>query len=171
MPFIGAYTITDSTGKVLEMNLITADAALADDNDTSGETNATFQSDDTIEQIGRFCPIVSTQLANTEKTFPIPMLNPTTTSTMWVDPYGWASHIFDNFTVLHNPQDDYLPNVDPIKYYTLWDTAAHAYPPATLANLLPSPQPVPNMPKSTPTAAGANSARLKIWLRPKARST
>ena len=32
------------------------------------------------------------------------------------DPYGWASHVFDYFSTLQNPNDDYMPNMDPNAY-------------------------------------------------------
>jgi hypothetical protein len=89
VPFIGGYRIinnTDST-QTLELNSVTVDAWAAD----------VSTMNDTIEQVGRFCPGLVTAPA--------------------VDPYAWASDLFDYLTV-QCPANDYLPDVDHDRYVT-----------------------------------------------------
>jgi hypothetical protein len=108
VPFIGAYTIrrkgTDP-GHILEMNAITIDSVFAHDADTAyvndvdttggGDSDSTpdwATPNDSVEHVGRFCPLVEAY--------------PT---------YDWASDIFDHLTV-DSPQDDHLPAVDPFSF-------------------------------------------------------
>ncbi|MDB5357226.1 MAG: Helix-hairpin-helix motif containing protein [Phycisphaerales bacterium] len=151
VPFIGAYTITvpstDPTLKgapaIIEMNSVTTDSAFADDNDNGA--------DDAIEQIGRFCP-----LAAVDPKHLVPLANN-------IDRYAWAANVLDNFTVIANPHDDYLPNTDPINYL-LWDTTNLTFattPPSmigTPANFYPSP--VPNLPKQSASTANRGNEDL-----------
>ena len=90
VPYIGAYRVTDSSGTLIELNSITMDASFAEDADTS---------DDSAEQVGRFCPGLVTA--------------PVT------DNYAWASDLVDFLTAIQNPHDDYMPNVDPNRYNTI----------------------------------------------------
>ncbi|HWE96925.1 MAG TPA: helix-hairpin-helix domain-containing protein [Tepidisphaeraceae bacterium] len=143
VPFIGGYTITlnDGSGTVIEMNSVTTDCAFADDKDAS---------DDTFEQIGRFCPLTA---CDPKQTIPLPN----------GDWYGWAAHVLDYFTVIQNPHDDYLPNVDPTNYQ-LWDPVNSVFPPP-LAGMAPPagssyPTWVPNLPKQTPATANMGRENL-----------
>jgi DNA uptake protein ComE-like DNA-binding protein len=140
VPYIGSYTIFDSTGNnLIEMNSITRDAALADDTDGPGSAAAlTPGADDPVEQIGRFCPLLATQqplsatgsYSGTPPESYIPLANPANPAAQpGFDPYAWAAHIFDYFSTLQNPQDDYLPNTDP----QLYVSATGAWNPATAA--------------------------------------
>lgn len=91
VPFIGHYRITPAGNHAFinELNAVTVDAIFADDNDAGT---------DTVEQIGRFCPLTSLEPGYGSET------------------YGWASRIFDYLTALPNPGQDFTPNVDGGRY-------------------------------------------------------
>jgi hypothetical protein len=128
VPYIAAYRIEDTNGNLLELNSVTMDASMAEDTDIN---------DDSIEQIGRFCPLVgSTVVAGINDT--------TRTSAASPNPvrYGWANDLFDYLTV-QDPRDDYLPNADP-----------SVYPAATASTTVPQyPAPVAN----SDSSAAANT--------------
>jgi hypothetical protein len=126
VPFIGGYTVTDTAGNIVEMNAVTTDSAFADDNDNG--------TDDTVEQVGRFCPLAAADPLH--KAF-----NPTN-APGFIDPYGWAASLMDNFTAIANPHDDYLPNTDPNRYASPLEYQTPAATP-------PTPTRVPNFSKLT----------------------
>ena len=114
VPFIGAYVVYDSSGtKVIEMNSVTADCAQADDYD-AGNVAGAAGTDDTIEQVGRFCPLraVADATNAAEQTIVGPSFN-SNGLVQTADSYGWANNILDYFTAIQNPNDDYLPNYNP----------------------------------------------------------
>jgi len=110
VPFIGAYAISLGSA-VVELNSVSMDASFAEDTD---------QTDDGLrqEQIGRFCPIFPLKTApivpgaaddlKAGGDYVVGAVVP------WR--YHWATHLFDYFTVSRHPQDDYLPDVDPVRY-------------------------------------------------------
>src|SRR5439155_9403694 len=67
VPFIGAYEIRDSKNAntdthFVELNALPMDCSYVDDQQQNTTTNARFSdatgtADDTIEQLGRFCPL------------------------------------------------------------------------------------------------------------------
>ncbi|MDB5174358.1 MAG: Helix-hairpin-helix motif containing protein [Phycisphaerales bacterium] len=113
VPFIGAYRVmmqdndNDRIFKFIEMNTITADSALAD-------AQLANTADQKFEQVGRFCPLLASNSAFSRYTVAGSVNLPS------YDPYGWAARIFDYFTAIQAPQDDYLPNVSPT-IYGQWD--------------------------------------------------
>lgn len=126
-PYIGSYVIrlhrpagsatAPDDAPIIEMNPLTMDAAAADDLNPNT---------DTIEQVGRFCPLrYSDAPAAYSSPSPLPP----------DDPYGWASDIFEHFSV-QNPHDDYLPNVEPKAYAAAYTAATGqaAQPPAPVRN-------------------------------------
>jgi Helix-hairpin-helix motif len=140
-PYIGAYSMYTTVPTVLpatmvEINSVTMDALYAEDSTTIAAHNAAYDDPTAIapattpaplpatllEQIGRFCPLTATPTT----------LVPAGTN----DPYGWASRLFDYFTV-QAPHDDYLPSVDPESYVrnggTLPDATANV--PGGVANV------------------------------------
>ena len=148
VPFIGSYRIRKMTGNapippaspMVELTPVTMDSMFVDDVDPT---------DDAVEQLGRFCPIRLPKVAlgtsiddlNPFGTYdrllaPIPMTNQTVP--LWK--YRWTTKIFDEFTVIANPNDDYLPNTDPGVDPTdpTTPTQVRKYP-----GLIP-PSPVPN---------------------------
>ena len=203
VPFIGAYTITTgplSSPTIVEMNPITADCAFADDNDTTQVVFPTVAgggaacgaaqvsaagwpapsnnvSDDYIEQVGRFCPLMYAQQPYNSSQSTLSTNSPpleTFYNINSADPYGWASHILNYFTTIQNPHDDYLPNVNPYPTgsaaqtganpvggtYAAWNNLAGtnpATPPTALGYkqpaISPSVQAVPNIQGAKPTNA------------------
>ena len=145
VPFIGAYrlrlfdrlnldgTVTplpqppgfpapnDPASIMLELNPVTLDSQQADDYDSFAGLG---QSDDTAENIGRFCPIDGADVPGSN----VDDFNPLTPAN-WR--YRWAMSLFDYLTV-QSPQDDQLPQVDPITYLSV----------ASPSPTLPPPQPV-----------------------------
>ncbi|MDB5332180.1 MAG: Helix-hairpin-helix motif containing protein [Phycisphaerales bacterium] len=101
VPFIGAYTVF-LNGNLIEMNTITADSALADAQLTTGVTDQQF------EQVGRFCPMLASNPLYPGYTAP----TATPPNIPTYDPYGWTARVFDYFTAIQSPQDDYLPNIN-----------------------------------------------------------
>ena len=106
VPFIGAYMIKDSSGKLIDITPITMDSLFVDDQ---------YDQDDAIEQLGRFCPLrlnnaTGNPLVDDYSGSTTINYNKTTTPHL---AYHWASKVFDQFTVIGNPHDDYLPNIDP----------------------------------------------------------
>jgi hypothetical protein len=87
VPFIGAYRIfpNGTPSTTTELNSVTLDSYFANDPSVT----------DDLEQIGRFCPGLPTPMA--------------------VDPYAWASRLFDYLTV-QCPALDYFPDTDPNTY-------------------------------------------------------
>ncbi|MCC6240094.1 MAG: hypothetical protein IT448_07345 [Phycisphaerales bacterium] len=89
IPFIGAYTIRDTTGTaILALNSVTLDASYADEDiPTTGV------------QLGRFIPFSTT--------------SPTAAPAAG---YEWTSHLFEFLTANQNPGSDFLPNANPVLY-------------------------------------------------------
>jgi hypothetical protein len=127
VPFIGSYMIFSADGtQLLEMNPVTRDAAAADDWDPNTPSTT---ADDSIEQIGRFCPILALQQSAAGAENIIPPLDGGNPPQPSYDPYGWAAHVMDYFSAIQNPNDDYFPNVDPAVYALgPWNMAALSYP-------------------------------------------
>ena len=100
IPFIGAYRIQINggaanqvgTANFLELNSLPMDCSFADDGDSN---------DDTVENIGRFCPLYAR---------PSAVLLPPAPA--YPDYYGWARNLFNYLTVQSN-NDAYMPNFDP----------------------------------------------------------
>src|SRR5260221_1882706 len=93
------------------MNSVTMDAAFAEDTDID---------DDRVEDIGRFAPVISDPDDTPDKpnTHIVNDLDfgPTAAYSPNAKPrynYHWATRLFDFFTTINNPHDDYLPNMDP----------------------------------------------------------
>lgn len=134
VPYIGSYRITPAgetnLNHFIELNAVTMDASFAEDSDPD---------DDLIEQIGRFCPLSATQTWNAARTYQVgeavmhnnqlfqalatstgsvPPASASSAQWQWVefDRYAWASDLFDYFSVLGNPNEDYLPNVAATNY-------------------------------------------------------
>ncbi|HWE02700.1 MAG TPA: helix-hairpin-helix domain-containing protein [Tepidisphaeraceae bacterium] len=174
VPYIGSYMILQpppgamlvpsspstppSIAYIYEINPVTTDSSFADDNDTdeviayktaSGNPDAILPSDDAIEQVGRFCPLTAADPTNATLQI-YPTLGRPTAVLPMQDTYAWANHVFDYFTAIGNPHDDYTPNVDPNSYSAgAWnastvatDPAYHRYSNAGAAYLPPN-VPVP----------------------------
>lgn len=112
VPFIGAYRINPLTfvaDSVYELNAVTMDAAMAEDTDPADDApNMPYPA--VSEQIGRFCPVGDPTAAATFRG------DFDTTPAAGVARYRWASDVFDYFTAIQNPKDDYFPNVRPQNY-------------------------------------------------------
>jgi hypothetical protein len=120
--FIGSYKIwaggpSDSGQRVLELNPVTADAAMATANDTTLNgtntqepmvSNSGAGTQTVAENVGRFCPIDPIDAAAAGEGGGVDDFN--LDATKWR--YRWATRLFD-FLSIQSPQDDYLPNVDP----------------------------------------------------------
>ncbi|HEV7301521.1 MAG TPA: helix-hairpin-helix domain-containing protein [Tepidisphaeraceae bacterium] len=76
------------------------------------------------ENVGRFVPVV------------MGARNDLSTTDGGTLRYGWATDIFDYFTAIQNPQDDYLPNVLPrnYRYQTATGFTYYPDPPAPVAS-------------------------------------
>jgi hypothetical protein len=136
--YIGAYRVEDTSSHIIEMNPVTMDSATANDpnldNDTTSEQYGR-------QNIGRFTPVhwqdsvtasttagapptptYTTEFAAYTATHPAAP-NPQiyfpddywTTDNSMQTAYHWAFDLFDYVTV-QAPHDDYLPDVDPLKY-------------------------------------------------------
>jgi hypothetical protein len=137
------------------MNPVTMDCAFADDGD---QTNAVLES---VEQIGRFCPL--------ESMLPPGMNLPPGS----VDTYAWASDLFDYFTV-SSPADDYSPNVSPDDYHADYGSGkgtgvtAKAPDPRAAGSAygynqttpLPPPAPIRNVPNGATVPPNQNNENL-----------
>jgi|GEM_PF-3708114 len=164
---------------VLEMNPVTADAGFADDNNVNYGTNLTtntislgavtglpfsrpiglnnpffpasfsFQNEDDEEQVGRFVPLSSSD-GNPQNFLTPGTIRTNLSGTALFDTYGWAAGIFDYFSALQTPDDDYLPNSKP-EYYAPYNTtmSMQGYTPAIPA--WQSPVPVANSPAGNST--------------------
>jgi hypothetical protein len=118
IPFVGAYrirsgsyslatgqiTLSNTPATIVEMNALPMDCAFADDGDTSlnyptASTPPAPTSDDSYENVGRFCPTTARPLT----AVPAP---PAT------DYYFWTRRLFDYLTVQSN-DNNYMPNFDP----------------------------------------------------------
>lgn len=151
VPFIGSYWITltselNNRGKVLEINPVTMDAAMAEDTDvkddprrdphpSTGSYRVTLDTEQqSREQVGRFCAIQNMSYVSGSKTVAgtpywgtaqdpsfvygdFPPPGTTLTATnRSFVRYHWTTDIFDYFTVL-NPANDFAPNVRPDEYF------------------------------------------------------
>jgi hypothetical protein len=122
VPFIGAYairklnpadgTLADTSGQTLaELNSVTMDAVFAEDTDPS---------DDDVEDIGRFAPVVSQPNALPGAAHAVNDLDFSSNKAGYASTsaprynYHWTARLFDFFTTVNNPNDDYLPNMDPL---------------------------------------------------------
>jgi hypothetical protein len=113
VPYIGSYVVYDSTNtNLLEINPIPLDSAYAAVTGTYAAGNTSDQSaalanyggvNSPGQDIGRFAPMPGSAdyVASVE------------TST--TGPYSWAFKLFDYLT-LQSPQDDFIPNTDPVQY-------------------------------------------------------
>lgn len=151
VPFIGPYLIFDPTlpentdnnsnnDRVLEVNSITMDAAMAEDTDPNDDGPATNDLQST-EQIGRFAPLRPTLVNGvpTEYTDGSAVYNDYgTDSSKWR--YRFARRLFDFFSV-YAPSNDYMPNVRAEEYgYWTFNSSNN-----TLSgNTLPTPAAVNN---------------------------
>jgi DNA uptake protein ComE-like DNA-binding protein len=139
--YIGAYRIDDINGNMLELNPVTLDSAMANDQNMDNDVNAPTSEAYGRQNIGRFCPVHwgDTVTAGTPPT-PVTTTEMGYTAASLFDDYGynfvasasvpaqplnwptqtaynWTLDLFDYFTV-QSPQDDYLPDTDPLKYTT-----------------------------------------------------
>ena len=127
IPFVGAYRVRQlnpasgqpvtSPTTFVEMNSISEDSSLAEDTTIPAADPAKpHPGTDAVatvytEQIGRFCPLGDTTMAETAgSTTARDFGNTTGASAYWH--YHWARRLFEYFTV-HVPSDDYTPDVDP----------------------------------------------------------
>jgi DNA uptake protein ComE-like DNA-binding protein len=164
IPFIGAYRIqpysnirSPSTSTFTEMNSVTMDSALANDNSTGVAalppallpSNPSAGPLNLNEQIGRFCPIGTLAATLTNGSTPDPTrlfdfgAGFTTTGldhslNYWH--YHWTRKLFSYLTV-QAPQDDYFPNVDPTQTVDQSVTiqGQTTLPPPKYPNGLPTP--------------------------------
>lgn len=116
---------------------------------------ASILNEDDEEQVGRFVPLSSSD-GNYQNFSPpgtVRINNGTTTDSRLSDTYGWAAGIFDYFSALQTPDDDYLPDSKP-EYYGPYDTTAAAY--TTPSPPWLSPMKVANSP------AGASAPNTQI---------
>ncbi|MDB5323882.1 MAG: Helix-hairpin-helix motif containing protein [Phycisphaerales bacterium] len=118
VPFIGAYTIidpslsNDMTKSLIEMNAVTMDSVFAEDTDII---------DDKAEDIGRFCPVDIEDPAVAPKSGAVDVNDLDPRGSYALAPgkplpkplwhYHWTMRLFDYFTAINNPHDDYLPNI------------------------------------------------------------
>ena len=134
-PFIGSYIVMSSPiagisqgvglpqtmdqYKVTEINPVTMDAIVADDGDAAA--SGAGASDNADEHIGRFSAIQDA-VANDYSMWghynvndpplvaaPTPLVSPS-----WR--YHFATRVYDQFTVVCNPESDYFPNMNPVSY-------------------------------------------------------
>jgi hypothetical protein len=121
VPFIGSYairklkpdgTLDDTSRKTLvEFNSVTMDAVFAEDTDPN---------DDDVEDIGRFAPVVTQPNAAPGGAHTVNDLDFTSNKAGYAATsaprynYHWTVRLFDFFTTVNNPNDDYLPNMDPL---------------------------------------------------------
>lgn len=108
VPFISAYRIFPAggaaAGNLVELNAVTMDAIFAEDTDVA---------DDKVEDIGRFAPVITELDANPNTSLDVNDFDPNGSYNVASTPrwhYRWAGKIFDYFTTINNPHDDYLPN-------------------------------------------------------------
>jgi hypothetical protein len=97
---------------MVEMNAVTMDSVFAEDTDTV---------DDKVEDIGRFCPVTIAASNAVPSNTPLKVddfdprgsyiLAVGTPPPMPLYHYRWSMRLFDYFTAINNPQDDYLPNM------------------------------------------------------------
>jgi hypothetical protein len=132
VPFIGAYRILPeatpvpalTTTVVVEMNSLPMDSAFADDQDLlddaqTADFTATTPPTQMREQIGRFCPVGTVGQAAPNDfdylppTSPVGPGIPSNSNASWR--YHWARSLFD-FVTVQSPDNDYLPNADPLSY-------------------------------------------------------
>lgn len=118
IPFIGAYAIFDSSlgaqpnASMVEMNAVTMDSVFAEDTDTV---------DDKVEDIGRFCPvtIAANNAVPSNTSLDVDDFDPRGSYILAAGKpppkplyhYRWSMRLFDYFTAINNPSDDYLPNM------------------------------------------------------------
>jgi hypothetical protein len=138
---------------VLELNSLTMDCQQADDYDTYAPTGNI--SDDTRENIGRFCPIDGWDIFGVPPPLPItsPLAyddlypfnaNPTKNPPFWR--YHWAMQILDYLTV-QCPQDEQSPAAPPEAFLKFCSLPNSANP------FVPDPIPVSHSPGFTAAAA------------------
>jgi hypothetical protein len=128
VPYVGSYRlrVVDNTGAplnpivnpaaanplnvFLELNSLPMDCAFADDGDNT---------DDTVEEIGRFCPLYA---------------RPNAGNPAYPDYYAWARNLFNYLTVQSNT-DNYTPNFDPGVYDATTSVPPNTfkYPPTAVA--------------------------------------
>lgn len=176
---------------VLEMNPVTADVGFADDNninyilDTATQTMSlaplvttlpvprataiqnpffppgwSFMNEDDEEQVGRFVPLSSSD--GNFQNFSTPGTVRVTGDTRLFDTYGWAAGVFDYFSALQTPNDDYLPNSKP-EYYGPYNTTLSLQGYTTASPPWQSPVPVANSPAGNSTnPVGRNEMNAPI---------
>lgn len=115
VPIVGGYILRDAANTVSwETNSVTMDAVFAEDGDFADNEDASVANmSRPVEQLGRPCPIVGVGTINDLA------VDASGTNSR----YHWATDLFDLLTVI-SPQDDYLPNVDPVRFDPTMDAAA-----------------------------------------------
>lgn len=116
-PFIGAYRIAIPGDKVIEFNSVTMDCAFADDRDDNDDSSATTPP--LVENVGRFFPVGDPSSTNAKSIKANDFLpasqaytqNGNTSTTLYR--YHWAMKVFDYFTTVAHPSNDFFPDVDP----------------------------------------------------------
>jgi hypothetical protein len=101
--YVGAHRIGNDAAAA-EMNSVSMDAAMAED----GDKDDNYEGNYSLEQLGRFAPIVFGSINDLEDRPSAAAPN------AGKHRYAWARDLFDYFTV-NCPQDDYQANVDPAK--------------------------------------------------------
>jgi hypothetical protein len=132
--YIGAYRIEDSSGNILELNPVTLDSAMANDENLD---DSPISENFGRQNIGRFCPVHWADTLSAGAPAATELADATTGPLLWDDylytfsansafatkpaywpqqtAYNWTLHLFDYLTV-QAPHDDYLPDTDPVKY-------------------------------------------------------
>ncbi len=140
------------------------------------------QNEDNDEHVGRFVPLSSADgdpsnflpvysFGDPKQAYFLPgssvgislrCTDGTTTDSRMFDTYGWAARVFDYFSALQTPNDDYLPNTRPEYYYSY----SAATPPATPGYITTpaprSPVYVANSPAGTSVPNGPAEAAAPI---------
>ena len=156
--FIGAYKIVNpnatAPNNILELNSVTMDAALADDQlDPAGTAPPrTYNRAWQYQNIGRFCPVGNPQGSGAAQG---DYQNPVFPANANAFRYQFAMRLFDYFAAQQNPSEDYTPNV-PVDQGS-YDGGLYTYPGYTTTGTTPVLA-VPNGPGSTviTTAGSAN---------------
>ncbi|CAN5434030.1 hypothetical protein BH09PLA1_BH09PLA1_03500 [soil metagenome] len=136
VPFIGGYQIRDigqaqTDPTFFELNAVTMDCSFVDDQKRDPATNRRAvdpigSSDDSAEQLGRFCPIQQTATVGGQQIVDDYNVHGSYSTTPATDPsdtvldppaqrfwqYHFATRLFDYLTV-QSPASDRSPNVDP----------------------------------------------------------
>lgn len=170
VPFIGGYRIRQSAPgtAIYELHSVTMDSLFGDDADPNNDVDNRIMPPAPKEQIGRFCPIEPEELlANRGNVNKDPLTSPDMAPQ---GSYGWALDLMEFFSV-GGPQDDFMPNVDPInmadelsRVAPPWDVGYQSGDPTVQGGGTPKaaaqPQPVANgQPDTNPYSVWVNRGK------------